>query len=60
MHRRTQIAKGRVEAIRMLRDKLLAQADAAFPDAMAAYREAAGAGALPPAAAAAAAAPKAG
>ncbi|GBF87585.1 hypothetical protein Rsub_00296 [Raphidocelis subcapitata] len=68
--RDNQIAKGRAHAVARLRDRLLAEAEAAFPDTVAAYREVAGAGALPPpaaagaagaaAAAAAAVAPKAG
>jgi ribosomal 50S subunit-associated protein YjgA (DUF615 family) len=33
-----QVAKGRVHAIQRLRDKLLAEADAAFPEVTAAYR----------------------
>jgi hypothetical protein len=35
---RPQIAKGRVDAIRRLRDRLLSEADAAFPEATAVYR----------------------
>lgn len=51
--RDNQAAKGRVLAVARLRDRLLAEAEGAFPETVAAYREVAGGGGLPPPAAAA-------